>query len=105
MEKVLAKRTRFITVVLEDIFKPHNASAVLRTCDCFGIQDVHVIEKVNQYKVNPFVTRGASQWIDLHKYYSKEGSAVQDCFSKLKGKGYKIYGTNPLLGCGFDFTL
>ena len=98
MEKVLTQRTRFLTVVLEDIFKPHNASAVLRTCDCFGIQDVHVIEKVNMYKINPFVTRGASQWIDLHKYHNKEGSAVQDCFSALKQKGYKIYGTSPLPG-------
>jgi tRNA (guanosine-2'-O-)-methyltransferase len=84
--------------VLEDIFKPHNASAVLRTCDCFGIQDVHVIEKANQYKVNPYVTRGASQWIDLHKYDSTEGSAVLDCFTKLKTKGYKIYGTSPVPG-------
>lgn len=98
MEKVLTQRTRFLTVVLEDIFKPHNASAVLRTCDCFGIQDVHVLEKVNMYKINPFVTRGASQWIDLHKYHNKEGAAVQDCFSALKQKGYKIYGTSPLPG-------
>jgi tRNA (guanosine-2'-O-)-methyltransferase len=45
IERVLAQRTRFFTVVLEDIFKPHNASAVLRTCDCFGIQDIHLIEK------------------------------------------------------------
>ncbi|MEB2784070.1 TrmH family RNA methyltransferase [Algoriphagus persicinus] len=98
MEKVLAQRTRFMTVVLEDIFKPHNASAVLRTCDCFGIQDVHVIEKRNVYKINPFVTRGASQWLDLHKYHNKKGSAVQDCFTNLKEKGYKIYGTSPLPG-------
>jgi tRNA (guanosine-2'-O-)-methyltransferase len=84
--------------VLEDIFKPHNASAVLRTCDCFGIQDVHVIEKANQYKVNPYVTRGASKWIDLHKYYSIENSAVLDCFARLKTDGYKIYGTSPIPG-------
>lgn len=48
MERVLAERTRFITVVLEDIFKPHNANTVLRTCDCFGVQDIHMIEK-NQF--------------------------------------------------------
>lgn len=69
MERVLATRTRFLTVVLEDIFKPHNASAVIRTCDCFGLQDIHVIEKTNQYKINPYVTRGASQWVDLHKHF------------------------------------
>ena len=67
MEQVLNKRTRFLTVVLEDIFKPHNASAVIRTCDCFGLQDLHVIEKTNQDKVNPYVTRGASQWVNLQK--------------------------------------
>lgn len=95
MERVLAKRTRYFTVVLEDIFKPHNASAVIRTCDCFGLQDIHVIEKTNQYKVNPYVTRGASQWVDLHKYYREGGNSVDDCFGFLREKGYKIYGTSP----------
>ncbi|OOG73729.1 RNA methyltransferase [Algoriphagus sp. A40] len=95
IERVLAKRTRYFTVVLEDIFKPHNASAVIRTCDCFGLQDIHVIEKTNQYKVNPYVTRGASQWVDLHKYFREDGSAVEACFETLREKGYKIYGTSP----------
>ena len=95
IERVLAQRTRFFTVVLEDIFKPHNASAVLRTCDCFGIQDIHLIEKTDTYKVNPFVTRGAAQWVDLHKYYTPEGSAVDDCFGRLRSEGYEIYGTSP----------
>ncbi|MBN3582211.1 RNA methyltransferase [Algoriphagus aestuarii] len=96
MERVLSHRTRFFTVVLEDIFKPHNASAVLRTCDCFGIQDVHVIEKTKEYKVNPFVTRGASQWVDLYKYHNPDGSGVQECFSALRRKGYKILATSPV---------
>jgi tRNA (guanosine-2'-O-)-methyltransferase len=95
IEKVLSQRTRFFTVVLEDIHKAHNASAVLRTCDCFGLQDVHVIEKQNQYKINPYVTRGAAGWLDLHKYHNRSGSAVSDCFSGLRAKGYKIYGTSP----------
>jgi tRNA (guanosine-2'-O-)-methyltransferase len=95
MERVLAKRTRHLTVVLEDIFKPHNASAVIRTCDCFGLQDIHVIEKTDQYKVNPYVTRGASQWVDLHKYFQKGGDSVDACFESLREKGYKIYGTSP----------
>lgn len=95
IEEVLAKRTRHFTVVLEDIYKPHNASAVIRTCDCFGIQDLHVIEKTNAYKINPYVTRGASQWVDLHKYYNPEGSSVDMCFDQLRGQGYKIFGTSP----------
>lgn len=96
IDQILSKRTRYYTVVLEDIFKPHNASAVLRTCDCFGIQDVHVIEKTKEYKINPFVTRGASQWVDLHKYYNPDGSGVKDCFSNLRSQGYKIYATSPV---------
>lgn len=95
IDDVLEKRTRFITVVLEDIHKPHNASAVIRTCDCFGVQDMHVIEKSNAYKVNPYVTRGAAQWVDLHKYYRKDGSSVEACFENLRDRGYKIYGTSP----------
>lgn len=95
IEKVLAKRTRHLTVVLQDIFKPHNASAVIRTCDCFGLQDIHIIEKTDQYKVNPFVTRGASQWVDLHKYYRPGSNSVDNCFNSLREKGYKIYGTSP----------
>lgn len=96
IENVLSQRTRFFTVVLEDIFKPHNASAVLRTCDCFGIQDVHIIEKTKEYKINPFVSRGASQWVDLHKYDNSDGSGLIDCFSRLRSKGYKVYATSPV---------
>lgn len=95
IEKVLAKRTRHLTVVLQDIFKPHNASAVIRTCDCFGIQDIHIIEKTDKYKVNPFVTRGASQWVDLHKYYRPNSNSIDNCFDSLRAKGYNIYGTSP----------
>lgn len=95
IEQVLSKRTKYLTVVLEDIFKPHNASAVIRTCDCFGLQDIHVIEKTNQYKVNPFVTRGASQWVDLHKYFQAGKNSVETCFDTLRKNGYKIYGTSP----------
>ena len=98
MDEVLAKRTRHFTVVLEDIFKPHNASAVIRSCDCFGIQDIHIIEKSKEYKVNPFVTRGASQWVDLNKYYREEGDAVKYCFDHLRDQGYKIVGTSPEKG-------
>ncbi len=95
MEQVLAKRTRYFTVVLEDIFKPHNASAVLRTADCFGLQDVYVLERENSYRINPFVTRGSSQWIDLIRYNDENGNGVKMCFSDLRAKGYKIYATSP----------
>jgi tRNA (guanosine-2'-O-)-methyltransferase len=87
-------RTRHVTVVLEDIFQPHNASAVLRSCDLFGVQDVHIIENENEYHVNPHVALGASQWLNLN-YYSSQPNNTLDCFETLREKGYKIVATTP----------
>jgi len=92
--KIIQNRTKYITVVLEDIFQPHNASAVLRTCDCFGIQDVHIIENKYQYEVNPDVALGASKWLTLNKYNRKENNTIS-AFNSLKKKGYKIVATSP----------
>ncbi len=66
--QVLDERTRYITVLLEDIYQSHNASAVLRTCDCIGIQDVHIVEQRNEYEINPDVALGSNQWLSLHYY-------------------------------------
>ena len=92
--KVVQDRTDYITVVLEDIYQPHNASAVLRSCDCFGIQNVHIIENQNEYKVNPDVALGSSQWLDLHKHNSQEENTVL-AINKLKSEGYRIVATTP----------
>jgi len=91
-EEVAGKRTRFITVVLEDIFQPHNASAVLRTCDCFGVQDVHIIENKNEYHINPDVALGSSNWLTLHNYNDNAHNTL-DCIKSLKKQGYSIAAT------------
>lgn len=93
-EKVLSYRTKHITVVLEDIYQSQNASAVLRTCDLTGIQDVHIIENNYEYSVNPDVALGSSKWLDLHKYNEKEENTV-DTFQKLRSQGYRIVATTP----------
>jgi tRNA (guanosine-2'-O-)-methyltransferase len=87
-------RTRHLTIVLEDIFQPHNASAVLRTCDCFGIQDVHIIENRNKYEVNPDVALGASKWLDLFLYNGTGDNTVR-CITSLKKQGYRVIATTP----------
>lgn len=64
IEQVLASRTRYLTVALEDIYQTQNASAVVRSCECFGIQDVYVIENRNRFKLNKDVAQGLpSGWI------------------------------------------
>ncbi len=94
IETNILNRTKHLTVVLENIYQPHNASAVLRTCDCFGIQDVHIIENSNQYNVNPDVALGSSKWLNLIKYNKQENN-TKDCLNALKNKGYKIVATSP----------
>lgn len=93
-EQVLAGRTRYLSVVLEDIYQSHNASAVLRSCDCFGIQDVHIIENRNEYTLSKDVTMGSNKWLNLHRY-NAEGNNTLKAFEKLRRKGYRIIATSP----------
>ncbi len=93
-DQIIQNRTRFLTVVLEDIYQPQNASAVLRTADCFGIQDVHIIENRNEYMINPEVALGASKWLSLHRYNQKENNTLE-AINNLKKKGYRIVATMP----------
>lgn len=93
--KVILHRTDYLTVVLEDIYQPHNASAVLRTCDCFGVQNVHIIENENQYEVNPQVALGSDKWLNLNYYNNPEGNATLGTFNALRDKGYRIVATTP----------
>jgi tRNA (guanosine-2'-O-)-methyltransferase len=93
-ETIVQQRTRYVTVVLEDLYQPHNASAVLRSCDCFGIQDVHIIENANTYEVNPDIALGASKWLNLIRYNTTENN-TPEAIAKLKSKGYRIVATTP----------
>lgn len=92
--KLAENRTRYLTVVLEDIYQSQNASAVLRTCDCFGIQDVHVVENYNKFDVNPKVSLGASKWLSIHNYKRGENNTL-DAIERLKADGYRIVATTP----------
>lgn len=93
-DRLVTFRTTHLTVVLEDIYQSHNASAVIRTCDCFGIQNLHVIENRNAYHVNPDVAVGSSKWVTLHRYGRKQNNTL-DCYNHLKRQGYKIIATLP----------
>jgi len=94
MDRVLSDRTRYITVALENIYQPHNASAVLRSCDCFGVQDVHIIENSYQYEVNPHVSLGAAQWLTLQRHNALDNNTA-GCIADLKREGYRIVATTP----------
>jgi tRNA (guanosine-2'-O-)-methyltransferase len=94
-EKVLAKRTKQLTVILEDIYQSQNASAVIRTAECMGIQDVHIVENSVAYYFNIRVLRGAHKWIDIHRYQDKEVNNTATCFDHLRKNGYRILVADP----------
>lgn len=93
-ERLSRERTRHVTVVLEDIYQSHNASAVVRTCDLLGVQDIHVIENRNAYTLNKDVTLGSSKWTDIHRYRG-DGDNTAACIAALKKQGYRIVATTP----------
>lgn len=93
--QVLGHRTRQLTLIFEDIDKPHNISAVLRTAECLGVQDVHFIKNRNDYQVNPDITQGAAKWLTLHHHNQYEGERnIDTAFSSLRENGYRIYATS-----------
>ncbi|MDD4109143.1 MAG: RNA methyltransferase [Prolixibacteraceae bacterium] len=92
--KVLEERTGYITVVLEDIYQPQNASAVLRTCDCTGIQYVNVIENRNRFRVSKDVSLGSSKWLTIKRHKDGNNNSL-DAINYLRQDGYRIIATTP----------
>jgi len=92
--KILSSRTNYLTVVLEDMYQAHNASAVIRTADCFGIQNVHVIENKHVFNCNPDVVRGASNWVSVNRYNGTEMNTPR-ALKKLRQEGYRIVVATP----------
>lgn len=95
IENVLGDRTRALTLVLEDIFDPHNASACLRSAEAFGVMDVHIIENNHKFELKEGVAQGTGKWLNLVRHRAKHQENTMSCFSKLKADGYQIYAATP----------
>ena len=93
-DRIAAQRTKHLTIALENIYQEHNASAVLRSCDCFGLQEMHVIEKGFQYSVQRDIALGAGRWVDLYNYNLGD-NPTDDCLLNLKNRGYQLVATTP----------
>lgn len=92
-EEIIENRTRHCCVIIENVYQSHNISAVMRSCDCFGVQDIHVIDFLNPFKSNPEVDMGASKWLNINHYNSAD--ATNQCLQRLRENGYKIIATTP----------
>lgn len=87
---LVSKRTKHFTVVTEDVYQLHNTSAVMRSCDVFGIQDLHVIEEKYGQRIEKDIAMGAQKWVSIHRY-----ATTQECIDSLKGNGYQIIAATP----------
>ena len=94
IQSVLANRTRHFTIVLEDLFQTQNISAVMRTSECYGIQDVHIVEKEYEFTIHQAISMGANKWLTLHNYPNEPGN-VKRCADQLHAAGYKLVATLP----------
>ena len=88
--KVIEQRTNYFTVASQDVYQLHNTSAVIRTCDVFGIQNVHVIEENLPKRIDREIAMGAQKWVDVNRY-----SSTKECLKKLRSEGYRIIATTP----------
>ena len=89
-KEVCSKRTKHFTVVTEDVYQLHNTSAVMRSCDVFGIQELHVIEEKLGKKIDREIAMGAQKWVNIHRHHSTDV-----CIDVLKKEGYQIIATSP----------
>lgn len=87
---VLSKRTNCLTVAIEDVYQLHNTSAIVRSCDAFGIQKAHVIEDRFENRLDKNIAMGAQQWVDVHRHHT-----AADCLKILREQGFKIVATVP----------
>lgn len=88
--QVLAERTKFITVAIEDVFQLHNTSAVIRSCEVFGVQNAHVIENRYGKRLDKNIAMGAQQWVDVQRHEN-----TKSCISHMRKDGYRIVATTP----------
>lgn len=95
VERVLSHRTRYLTVVLENIYQSQNASAAIRTCECMGLQDIHIVENTAKYQLNIRVLKGADKWLNIHRYRTRNVNNTETCFQQLRNNGYRILVADP----------
>jgi tRNA (guanosine-2'-O-)-methyltransferase len=89
-QKVLETRTNHFTVVVEDVFQMHNTSAVMRSCEVFGIQELAIIEQRYGKSIDKEIAMGAQKWVDITTFDS-----ISDALQTMRNKGYQIIATTP----------
>lgn len=95
LEQIIKNRTKYLTVVIEDLYQSQNASSIVRTCENLGVEDIHAIEMRNSFIVDEQISQGAGNWINIIRYNQPDTNNTQICLEKLRAEGYKIIATTP----------
>jgi tRNA (guanosine-2'-O-)-methyltransferase len=90
LQRTLNERTRYMTILTENTFHPQNASALIRHCEAFGVQDLHTVETVCKFNPNVDIVRGTDKWVDIVRHES-----TSDAIASLKSAGYRVVATTP----------
>ena len=90
LRRTLNERTRYMTILTENTFHPQNASALVRHCEAFGLQDLHTVETRCKFNPNVNIVRGTDKWVDITRHDSTE-----EAIKTLKGAGYRLVATTP----------
>ena len=90
LRRAAAMRTKYMTVMTENTFHPHNASALIRHCEAFGVQTMHTVESLCRFDPSTGIVRGTDKWVDIERYAS-----TADALAALRREGYRIVATTP----------
>jgi tRNA (guanosine-2'-O-)-methyltransferase len=90
LRAVLATRLDSVTVVMDAPHDPHNGAAVIRSCDAFGVQRLHVVERMEGFLASNTVARGSERWVDVRTY-----KRVSDVVESLAASGHELVATHP----------
>ena len=90
IKKILDKRQPDLTIIMDNVHKPHNLAAIIRSCDAIGIGHIHYISKNhNKVGLNLKAASGSNHWVKLHNHENKK-----KLFTKLRNQGHTIFAAN-----------
>ncbi len=90
LRRTLAQRTHYMRIMTENMFHPQNASAIMRHCEAFGIQQIHTVEDRCKFDPSVNIVRGTQKWVDVEHH-----DTTAEALKALKSEGYRIIATTP----------
>ncbi len=90
LQRTVAQRTHYMRILTENMFHPQNASAIMRHCEAFGIQQIHTVEDRCKFDPSVNIVRGTQKWVDVEHH-----ETTAEALKALKSEGYRIVATTP----------